>query len=243
MSDNGVKRTMPTNLVGSRALQRDAKEVLDRVQHGGESIVIVRHGLPAAALVPIDQEHAEALVLASSPEMRRRRQLRESAPERTTRPFAVAEREIGADEPERSEHQQPVAADAAAPTEFGEQMRGYGQEFMEDLARLRIAVTEPSHEEAIEFFSKAFQRGSPVHFYREPETGELVLESDWKHSSIDLPPGSLEGAVVSLARTVAEQGVAIRQLTARTGSAGAEGEAERPEAQPMRGRRARARPG
>ena len=53
-------------MIGSRALQRDTKDVMDRVENG-ESMVILRHGRPVAALVPIDREQAEVLALAGSP--------------------------------------------------------------------------------------------------------------------------------------------------------------------------------
>ncbi|MHB8533410.1 MAG: type II toxin-antitoxin system Phd/YefM family antitoxin [Solirubrobacteraceae bacterium] len=69
MSDSFEPMADEATIIGSRTLQRDTKEILDRVQDG-DSIVILRHGRPAAALVPIDEEQARAIVLAGSPAVR-----------------------------------------------------------------------------------------------------------------------------------------------------------------------------
>jgi prevent-host-death family protein len=81
-------------LIGSRTLQRNTKTILDDLERDGEPAVIVRHGRPVAALVPIDQEQAEALVLATSPEFRRRREAREAAAQPKTRSIEDVIREL-----------------------------------------------------------------------------------------------------------------------------------------------------
>jgi prevent-host-death family protein len=87
-------------LIGSRTLQRNTKEILDKVENDGEAVVILRHGRPAAALVPIDQERAEALVLATSPEFAERRRAREAQPAQRGTPLEVVESEIAGEESE-----------------------------------------------------------------------------------------------------------------------------------------------
>ena len=79
-------------LIGSRTLQQNTSEMLDKAE-SGEPVVILRHGKPTTALVPIDQKTAEMLVFTSSPEFTERFKAREGM-ERTTEPFAVSEREI-----------------------------------------------------------------------------------------------------------------------------------------------------
>ena len=98
MSDNVREQTSAATTIGSRTLHRQTKEILDRVEQTGEPVVILRYGRPAAALVPIDEEHAKTLVLASAPELRERRATQAAASGTASTPFAVAEREL-ADEP------------------------------------------------------------------------------------------------------------------------------------------------
>jgi prevent-host-death family protein len=89
-------------LIGSRTLQRNTKEILDDIERDGEPVVILRHGQPVAALIPVDQEHAEALVLATSPEFSERPRVRESSDEQvddasaTAAPGLAEERQVAA---------------------------------------------------------------------------------------------------------------------------------------------------
>jgi antitoxin (DNA-binding transcriptional repressor) of toxin-antitoxin stability system len=81
-------------LIGSRTLHRNTKAVLDDIERTGEATVILRHNRPVAALVPIDQERAEALVLASSPEFREHQLASEASGDRKARPIEDVLREI-----------------------------------------------------------------------------------------------------------------------------------------------------
>ncbi len=85
-------------LIGSRALQRNTREVLDAVERG-ETQVIMRHGRPVAALVPIDEQEAQQLVLTTSPEFTERRRQLAAEPQRPGTPFATSVREIDDAEP------------------------------------------------------------------------------------------------------------------------------------------------
>jgi len=80
-------------LIGSRALQRNTRDVLDAVERG-ETQVIMRHGRPVAALVPIDEQEAQQLVLTTSPEFTERRRQLAAEPQRPGTPFATSVREI-----------------------------------------------------------------------------------------------------------------------------------------------------
>jgi prevent-host-death family protein len=96
--DGAAARAREAPLIGSRTLHRHTKDVLDRVERG-ESVVILRYGRPAAALVPIDEERAQAIVLASSPELDSdSAEVPDAAAEAAAEPFAVASAEIDSDE-------------------------------------------------------------------------------------------------------------------------------------------------
>ena len=97
MSDNqaGGVASPISSLIGSRTLQRQTKDVLDHIEQVGEPVVILRYGRPAAALVPIDEEEAKKLLLASSVRERSGETPREHP---TGTPFVVAEREIGGED-------------------------------------------------------------------------------------------------------------------------------------------------
>lgn len=52
-----------------RDLLRDSKRVFDALESNRMPVVVTRNGRPFAALMPLDQEQAEALLLASNPEI------------------------------------------------------------------------------------------------------------------------------------------------------------------------------
>lgn len=52
-----------------RELLRDAKTVFDQMEADNAPVLITRNGLPVAALVPVDPDHAEAITLAASAEL------------------------------------------------------------------------------------------------------------------------------------------------------------------------------
>jgi prevent-host-death family protein len=108
MSDTHSDRARKKDLavIGSRTLQREAKDVLDRIEKTGEPVVVLRHGTPVAALVPVDEERAKEIALATA--VRLRRQTSESDDEdREPKPFAVAQGEDEA-EAEVAVEVQPV---------------------------------------------------------------------------------------------------------------------------------------
>jgi prevent-host-death family protein len=111
MSDKLGEQAEGMSLIGSRTLHRNTKDVLDHVQHAGESVVILRRGRPAAVLAPIDEEHAKAVVLASSPQLQESRVARAAEEGSESQPFAVAEREITGEE-EAGQQEGDVAAAA-----------------------------------------------------------------------------------------------------------------------------------
>ena len=96
--DGSAARAREAPLIGSRTLHRHTKDVLDRVERG-ESVVILRYGRPTAALVPIDEEQAQALVFASSPELRSgSASMPDAEAEAAAEPFAIASAEVENDE-------------------------------------------------------------------------------------------------------------------------------------------------
>jgi prevent-host-death family protein len=97
--DASLTRAREAPLIGSRTLHRHTKDVLDRVERG-ESVVILRYGQPTAALVPISEEQAQAMVFAGSPELMSDSDAApDAAAEATAEPFAVASADVESDEP------------------------------------------------------------------------------------------------------------------------------------------------
>lgn len=103
------------SLIGSRTLHRKTKDILDQLQETGEPVVVMRYGRPAAALVPIDEQEATTLLLASSPELRKRREARAELPDSEGIPFAIAEREI--DDAPSAETREHTVAEVSEETQ------------------------------------------------------------------------------------------------------------------------------
>jgi prevent-host-death family protein len=59
--------------IGVRELSRAVSKVLTDLQRNGEPVIITKQGRPVAALVAVDQERLEDLVLAASPAAAQRR--------------------------------------------------------------------------------------------------------------------------------------------------------------------------
>lgn len=59
--------------IGIRELSRGVSKVLSDLQGNGEPVIITKQGRPVAALVAVDQERLEDLVLAASPAAAQRR--------------------------------------------------------------------------------------------------------------------------------------------------------------------------
>ena len=88
-------------VVSVRALLRDAAKVFEGVEQDKEPVLITRRGRPFAALVPVDPERAEAMILSSMPEFVESRRLAENAhAEGRTTPLAEVLRELDAEEAE-----------------------------------------------------------------------------------------------------------------------------------------------
>ena len=66
MSDNRGRIALLT----TRELNRETKAVLERVAEG-EQFIVVRRGMPIAAVGPVSREALEAFVFANSPEIRK----------------------------------------------------------------------------------------------------------------------------------------------------------------------------
>jgi len=66
-------------VISVRALLRNAAAVFEGIDRDQEPVLITRHGRPFAALVPVDPEHAEAIILSSVPEFVESRRRAESA--------------------------------------------------------------------------------------------------------------------------------------------------------------------
>ena len=85
--------------MGIRALLRDAKAVFERIEQDQEPVLITRRGRPFAALVPVDPENAEALILSSAPELvESRRRAENSRAEGRTISLEDALRDLDVDE-------------------------------------------------------------------------------------------------------------------------------------------------
>jgi antitoxin (DNA-binding transcriptional repressor) of toxin-antitoxin stability system len=75
--------------VSVRTLLRDASTVFGSLERDGEPILITRRGRPVAALVPVDPEQADAMILSAAPAMiESRRQAETARAEGRTTPLA-----------------------------------------------------------------------------------------------------------------------------------------------------------
>ena len=88
-------------VISVRALLRDAAAVFEGMERDREPVLITRRGRPVAALVPVDSEQAEAMILSSAPELIESRRRAENArAEGRTTPLEVALRDLDAEEAE-----------------------------------------------------------------------------------------------------------------------------------------------
>lgn len=55
-------------LIGVRDLARRTREVIEQVERSGEIALVTKHGRPSVAIVPIDAERIEDLLLANAAE-------------------------------------------------------------------------------------------------------------------------------------------------------------------------------
>jgi prevent-host-death family protein len=92
MSDK-LGEDVETSVIGSRTLHRNTKEILDRVE-AGDSLLILRHGRPAAAIVPVSESRARAIAVAGSPQLRDRLAEARGEHEAPAEPFAIAAQEV-----------------------------------------------------------------------------------------------------------------------------------------------------
>jgi prevent-host-death family protein len=89
--------------VSVRTLLRDASTVFENMERDGEPVLITRRGRPVAALVPVDPEQADALILSAAPEMiESRRQAENARAEGRSTPLAEARRRLDAMDAEQA---------------------------------------------------------------------------------------------------------------------------------------------
>lgn len=60
-------------IVGIRELSRDTSRIIQEFERTGEPVIVTREGLPIGALVAVDQQQLQDLVLATAPEFIQRR--------------------------------------------------------------------------------------------------------------------------------------------------------------------------
>jgi prevent-host-death family protein len=110
-------------VVSIRALLRDAGAVFEGVERDQEPVLITRRGRPVAALVPVDPERAEAMLLSSVPEFVESRNRAENArAEGRTTPLEGVLRELDAEDAEGLDAQ-VASVVPASHIEFGDMVR------------------------------------------------------------------------------------------------------------------------
>lgn len=98
--------------VGLRELSRETRKVIEQLEESREPVLIVRRGKPIAALVTVDGENLNQMLLESLPEfVKERRQADEELAAGKTRPLSEVMAEIEANEPEDDED--PATGDEA----------------------------------------------------------------------------------------------------------------------------------
>jgi len=76
--------------IGIRELARNAGKIVNEVESTGQSVLVTRHGRPVVAIVALDVEAHEDLVLAKAPEfVRSMLQADEELKRGTTRPLSA----------------------------------------------------------------------------------------------------------------------------------------------------------
>src|SRR5688500_16635781 len=63
-----VRTQLSMGTVSIRDLSRNASRVVDEVARTGRPAIVTKHGVPLAAVVPLDEGDLEDLVLAKAPE-------------------------------------------------------------------------------------------------------------------------------------------------------------------------------
>jgi prevent-host-death family protein len=85
-------------VVGIRQLSRDTSRVIKEFEETGEPVILTREGRPIGALVAVDQDQLQDLVLATAPGFRERHgQAKAEFESGEARPLAEAARERGID--------------------------------------------------------------------------------------------------------------------------------------------------
>jgi prevent-host-death family protein len=158
-----------------RALLRDATAVFNRIEKDSEPQVITRHGHPVAALVPIDQDQAEAMILSAAPELveSRRRAANARAEGRTTslsdalRSFEVEQVPEGAEQNlVPGEADEPSTDPVAVPWAELTYLVG---------APLAAKVNESATRRVDEISRQAFQTAAAAGLFEEDEPQEQLL--------------------------------------------------------------------
>ena len=86
-------------VISVRELLRDATTVFEGMERDREPVLITRRGRPVAALVPVNPEQAEAMILSSAPALiESRRRAEQAIAEGRTTPLEDALRELDAEE-------------------------------------------------------------------------------------------------------------------------------------------------
>ena len=90
--------------VGLRKLSRETREVIEQLEESREPVLIVRRGKPIAALIAVDGENLNQLLLEGLPEfVEERRRADEELASNQTRPLGEVMAELEASEPEDRE--------------------------------------------------------------------------------------------------------------------------------------------
>jgi prevent-host-death family protein len=154
-----------------RELARHAKEVFDELETSGNPLVITRNGLPVAALVSIDQQEAEAYLIASAPELTGNRKNAEAAIlEGRTIPLAEALLEFE-NEPEENTAREPELVDAADERQAVEP--GWALEWTELAPLIGSSLVGEVEREAVQFTEEVTRKAlQAVGAADGPDSGE-----------------------------------------------------------------------
>ncbi|UEL29464.1 type II toxin-antitoxin system Phd/YefM family antitoxin [Pseudarthrobacter sp. L1SW] len=96
-------------MLSIRDLQRNARDIFDKIELGGEPMVITRHGRPIATLMPVDQRQAEAILVSTSEEfVKSRHEAQDARAEGRTLDLKDALRDALASSQSRDEDIEPL---------------------------------------------------------------------------------------------------------------------------------------
>jgi prevent-host-death family protein len=168
--------------VSVRKLLRDASAVFESLEQDGEPILITRRGRPVAALVPVDPEQADAMILSAAPTMiESRRQTENARAEGRTTPLAEVMSRLDALDAEQAAQADDVATVDGEHQAAGARAMGSPPDDLAELTYLLGAhhaaeVSEIAIQRSDQITHKVLAEAAQAGLIERDEQGEQLAE-------------------------------------------------------------------